>query len=419
MNIFKTINELGKKAKDASIKIRVLQKEKKMAAYQCLEKNIEKNAEQILSANKLDIENAFANDLSKPLINRLKVSEESIAGIIKSISEIKDQPDPIGTVLENWEQPNGLKFSKISVPLGVLGVIYESRPNVTVDASCLALKSNNALILRGGSDSYHTSKQLVNIITESFIEANLPENIIQMIPTTDREAVDHLLEMKDYVNVIIPRGGKSLIKKINEKSKIPVIKHLEGLCHVYVDKEADIEIAKNIIFNSKLRRPEICGATETLLINEEIDDLSIKHVLQSLASQDCVIRGDNKIQNIFPNAEKANDEDWSTEYLDKILSVKMVRNIEDATKHINKYSSGHTESCLTDTSSTIEYFFQQCDSAILLHNASTQFADGGEFGFGAEIGISTDKLHVRGPVGAQHLTTFKYLVSGDNQIRPK
>ena len=213
MNIFKTINELGKKAKDASIKIRVLQKEKKMAAYQCLEKNIEKNAEQILSANKLDIENAFANDLSKPLINRLKVSEESIAGIIKSISEIKDQPDPIGTILENWEQPNGLKFSKISVPLGVLGVIYESRPNVTVDASCLALKSNNALSLRGGSDSYHTSKQLVNIITESFIEANLPENIIQMIPTTDREAVDHLLEMKDYVNVIIPRGGKSLIKK--------------------------------------------------------------------------------------------------------------------------------------------------------------------------------------------------------------
>ena len=217
MNIFKTINEIGKKAKDASIKIRVLQKEKKMAAYQCLEKNIEKNAEQILSANKLDIENAFANDLSKPLINRLKVSEESIAGIIKSISEIKDQPDPIGTVLENWEQPNGLKFSKISVPLGVLGVIYESRPNVTVDASCLALKSNNALILRGGSDSYHTSKQLVNIITESFMEANLPENIIQMIPTTDREAVDHLLEMEDYVNVIIPRGGKSLIKKISGK----------------------------------------------------------------------------------------------------------------------------------------------------------------------------------------------------------
>ena len=400
MNIFKTINELGKKAKDASIKIRVLQKEKKMAAYQCLEKNIEKNAEQILSANKLDIENAFANDLSKPLINRLKVSEESIAGIIKSISEIKDQPDPIGTVLENWEQPNGLKFSKISVPLGVLGVIYESRPNVTVDASCLALKSNNALILRGGSDSYHTSKQLVNIITESFIEANLPENIIQMIPTTDREAVDHLLEMKDYVNVIIPRGGKSLIKKINEKSKIPVIKHLEGLCHVYVDKEADIEIAKNIIFNSKLRRPEICGAAETLLIDSSLKEKALE-LIEPIYKAGCVIRGDDFITS-----------------LDKIISVKIVDGVMEATDHINRYSSNHTESIITENEETFMNFYNNIDSAIILKNASTQFADGGEFGFGAEIGISTDKLHVRGPVGAKHLTTFKYIVHGNGQARP-
>jgi glutamate-5-semialdehyde dehydrogenase len=417
MNIFKTINELGKKAKDASIKIRVLQKEKKMAAYQCLEKNIEKNAEQILSANKLDIENAFANDLSKPLINRLKVSEESIAGIIKSISEIKDQPDPIGTVLENWEQPNGLKFSKISVPLGVLGVIYESRPNVTVDASCLALKSNNALILRGGSDSYHTSKQLVNIITESFMEANLPENIIQMIPTTDREAVDHLLEMKDYVNVIIPRGGKSLIKKINEKSKIPVIKHLEGLCHVYVDKEADIEIAKNIIFNSKLRRPEICGAAETLLIDSSLKEKALE-LIEPIYKVGCVIRGDDFIKNLDKNFERANDEDWSTEYLDKIISVKIVDGVIGATDHINRYSSNHTESIITENEETFMNFYNNIDSAIILKNASTQFADGGEFGFGAEIGISTDKLHVRGPVGAKHLTTFKYIVHGNGQARP-
>ena len=236
------------------------------------------------------------------------------------ITEIKNQPDPIGSVLENWEQPNGLKFSKISVPLGVLGVIYESRPNVTVDASCLALKSNNALILRGGSDSYHTSKQLVNIITESFMEANLPENIIQMIPTTDREAVDHLLEMKDYVNVIIPRGGKSLIKKINEKSKIPVIKHLEGLCHVYVDKEADIEIAKNIIFNSKLRRPEICGAAETLLIDSSLKEKALE-LIEPIYKAGCVIRGDDFITSLDKNFESANDEDWSTEYLDKIISI--------------------------------------------------------------------------------------------------
>ena len=293
MNISETINELGKKAKDASIKIRVLQKENKKAAYECLEKNIEKQASTILNANKLDIENAITKNLSKPLINRLEVTEESILGIIKSITEIKNQLDPIGTILESWEQPNGLKFSKISVPLGVLGVIYESRPNVTVDASCLALKSNNALILRGGSDSYHTSKQLVNIITDSFKEADLPDNIIQMIPTADREAVDHLLAMNDYVNVIIPRGGKSLIKKINEISKIPVIKHLEGLCHVYVDREANLEIAKNIIFNSKLRRPEICGAAETLLIDSSLKDKALE-LIEPIHKKGCAIKGDQQ-----------------------------------------------------------------------------------------------------------------------------
>ena len=417
MNILETINELGKKAKDASIKIRVLHKEKKMVAYKCLEKNIEKNADLILSSNRLDIENAITNDLSKPLINRLKVTEESISGIIKSINEIKNQPDPIGRVLEKWEQPNGLKFSKISVPLGVLGVIYESRPNVTVDASCLALKSNNALILRGGSDSYHTSKQLVNIITESFIEAKLPENIIQMIPTTDRKAVDHLLAMKDYVNVIIPRGGKNLIKKINEKSKIPVIKHLEGLCHVYVDKEADIEIAKNIIFNSKLRRPEICGAAETLLIDSSLKDKALE-LIEPLYKSGCVIKGDDFIVTLDNNFERANDEDWSTEYLDKIISVKIVDGVVGATDHINRYSSNHTESIITENEQTFMNFYNNIDSAIILKNASTQFADGGEFGFGAEIGISTDKLHVRGPVGAKHLTTFKYVVHGSGQSRP-
>ena len=296
-------------------------------------------------------------------------------------------------------------------------MIYESRPNVTVDASCLALKSNNALILRGGSDSYHTSKQLVNIITESFMEANLPENIIQMIPTTDREAVDHLLEMKDYVNVIIPRGGKSLIKKINEKSKIPVIKHLEGLCHVYVDKEADLEIAKNIIFNSKLRRPEICGAAETLLIDSSLKDKALE-LIEPIFKAGCAIKGDDFIVTLDNNFERASDEDWSTEYLDKIISVKIVDGVVGATDHINRYSSNHTESIITENDQTFMNFYNNIDSAIILKNASTQFADGGEFGFGAEIGISTDKLHVRGPVGAKHLTTFKYIVHGNGQARP-
>ena len=416
MNILETINDLGKKAKAASIKIRVLNPENKKIAYDFLEKNIKNKSNVILDANKLDIENAIKNNLSKPLINRLKINEDSILGIIKSINQIKNQPDPIGEVLENWEQPNGLKFSKISVPLGVLGVIYESRPNVTIDASCLALKSNNALILRGGSDSFHTSNELVKIITESFEEANLPKNIIQMIPTTNREAVDHLLAMNDYVNVIIPRGGKSLIKKINEKSKIPVIKHLEGLCHVYIDKEADLEIAKKIIFNSKLRRPEICGAAETLLIDNSIKDKA-KELIQPLHEAGCKIKGDEYIQTLDHNFEEATVEDWSTEYLDKIISVKIVDGVEGAIDHINNYSSNHTESIITENEQTFLNFYNNIDSAIILKNASTQFADGGEFGFGAEIGISTDKLHVRGPVGAKHLTTFKYIVHGSGQAR--
>ena len=416
MNILEKINDLGKKAKAASIKISVLNPENKTIAYDFLQENIKNKTKLILNANKLDIENAINNNLSKTLINRLKINEDSISGIIKSINQIKKQADPIGEILENWEQPNGLKFSKISIPLGVLGVIYESRPNVTIDASCLALKSNNALILRGGSDSFHTSTELVKIITESFENANLPKNIIQMIPTTDREAVDHLLAMNNYVDVIIPRGGKSLIKKINEKSKIPVIKHLEGLCHVYIDKEANLEIAKKIIFNSKLRRPEICGAAETLLIDISIKDKA-KELIQPLHDAGCKIKGDEYIHALDDNFEQATAEDWSTEYLDKIISVKIVNGVNGAIDHINNYSSNHTESIITENEKTFSNFYNNIDSAIILKNASTQFADGGEFGFGAEIGISTDKLHVRGPVGAKHLTTFKYIVHGSGQTR--
>ena len=416
MNIKTIINELGKKAEIASIKLRVLNSEKKNIAYECLEKNIKEKTNEILNANNIDIENAIYNNLSKPLINRLKLNNKSIAGIIKSIIEIKNQPDPIGEVIEKWEQPNGLKFSKISVPLGVLGVIYESRPNVTIDASCLALKSNNTLILRGGSDSFHTSNELVKIIVSSFKEALLPNNIIQMIPTTDRQAVDYLLEMDDYVNVIIPRGGKSLIKKINEKSKIPVIKHLEGLCHVYVDKEANIKIAKDVIFNSKLRKPEICGAAETLLIDNSIKEKALE-LIKPLYEAGCKVKGDDFIKSLDSNFELANEEDWSTEYLDKVISVRIVKGVEGAIDHINKYSSSHTESIITENEETFSNFYNNIDSAIILKNASTQFADGGEFGFGAEIGISTDKLHVRGPVGAKHLTTYKYVVHGNGQSR--
>ena len=416
MSLKEKINAIGKKAKTASIKLRALNADKKKIAYEHLENNIKNKANDILKANKIDIENAVNKNLAKPLVNRLRLNEDSISSIVKSIVDIKNQPDPIGQILEEWIQPNGLKFSKISVPLGVLGVIYESRPNVTIDASCLALKSSNTLILRGGSDSFHTSNELVKIISMSFKEAQLPNDLIQMIPTTNREAVDCLLAMDNYVNVIIPRGGKKLIKKINEKSKIPVIKHLEGLCHIYVDEEANLKIAKNIIFNSKLRRPEICGAAETLLIDNAIKDNALE-LITPLHEAGCVIRGDNFIESLDHNFEMAVSTDWSTEYLDKVISVKIVEGVKGAIDHINKYSSNHTESIITENEKTFFNFYNNIDSAIILKNASTQFADGGEFGFGAEIGISTDKLHVRGPVGAKHLTTFKYIVHGNGQSR--
>ena len=391
--------------------------DQKNSALSNLIKNISKNKDKILEANNIDLENGKKKSLSKPLINRLTLTNKSIEGLINSIEDIITIPDPIGLTLEEWERPNGLKFKKISTPLGVLGVIYESRPNVTVDASCLSIKSGNSIILRGGSDSFHSSKELVKNITQSFKEAGLPDHCVQMIDTPKREAVDSLLKMKDYVDVIIPRGGKGLIEKINSSSKIPVIKHLDGICHIYVDKEADLKIAEKVVFNSKMRRPEICGAAETLLIDSSIKNNAMK-ILFPLKEVNCEIRGDEYIQSLDKDFKAANEEDWSLEYLDKILSVKVVSGVDEAIDHINNYSSGHTESIITNNDETFKKFYNKIDSAIILKNASTQFADGGEFGFGAEIGISTDKIHVRGPVGTKHLTTFKYVVDGNGQERP-
>ena len=417
MSIENNILELGKNAKKASLEIKLCSNDQKNAALSSLMKNISKNKDKILEANNMDIENGKKKSLSKPLINRLTLSEKSIEGLIKSIEDIITIPDPIGLTLEEWERPNGLKFRKISTPLGVLGVIYESRPNVTVDASCLSIKSGNSIILRGGSDSFHSSRELVSNITQSFNEAGLPNYCVQMIDTPEREAVDYLLKMKDYVDVIIPRGGKGLIEKINSSSKIPVIKHLDGICHVYVDKEADLKIAEKVVFNSKMRRPEICGAAETLLIDESIKDKAME-ILSPLKEVNCEIRGDKFVQSLDKDFKIANEEDWSLEYLDKILSVKIVSGVDEAINHINNYSSGHTESIITNNNETFKKFYNKIDSAIILKNASTQFADGGEFGFGAEIGISTDKIHVRGPVGTKHLTTFKYVIDGNGQERP-
>ena len=417
MNIESSIIELGKKAKAASLEMKLCDTNQKNRALSKLIENLDKNRNGILNSNKIDLENARKKSLSNPLVNRLTLSDNSINGLIESIKDIITIPDPIGITLEEWERPNGLKFRKISTPLGVLGVIYESRPNVTVDASCLSIKSGNSIILRGGSDSFYTSKELVKNIIDAFKEVGLPSNCVQMIDTPEREAVDYLLQMRDYVDVIIPRGGKGLIEKINASSKIPVIKHLDGICHVYVDEEADINIAERVVFNSKMRRPEICGAAETLLIDEKIKDQALK-ILKPLKDVNCEIRGDKFIKSLDNDFKLADEEDWSMEYLNKIFSVKIVSGVEDAINHINKYSSGHTESIITENEKTFEKFYNQIDSAIILKNASTQFADGGEFGFGAEIGISTDKIHVRGPVGTKHLTTFKYVVNGNGQERP-
>ena len=416
MNIKNIVEKIGINAKEAARSLALLSTEKKNIALKTLHKNINKSYKAILEANHKDIDKAEKNSLSNQMINRLKLSEKSLDNILKSIEEIIKLPDPIGETLEEWVRPNGLKFKKISVPLGVLGIIYESRPNVTVDATCIALKSSNAVILRGGSDSYFSSNKFVEIITESFLEAKLPSHSVQMIPTTNREAVDCLLNMKDYIDVIVPRGGKSLIKKIDDKSLIPVIKHLEGICHIYIDKDANLNNAKKVIFNSKMRRPEICGAAETLLIDKSLKNQTLE-LLKPLIDANCEIRGDENIKLLNNNFLLASEKDWGTEYLDKIISVKFVDDIKDAINHINKYSSGHTESIVTENNSSFEKFFSNIDSAIILKNASTQFADGGEFGFGAEIGISTNKLHVRGPVGCKHLTSFKYIVQGSGHER--
>ena len=416
MNIKNTVIDISKKAKNASEIISILSNKTKNSALENLISTIKNNYSKILESNKIDIDNAYKNSLSPQLINRLTFTEKSIDELIKSINAIISQPDPIGKIINEWTQPNGLIFKKITVPLGVIGVIYESRPNVTVDAACIAIKSGNCLILRGGSDSFHTSNTLVNIIAKSFEEVGLPKYAIQMIPFVDRDAVDYLIQMNDHIDVIIPRGGKGLIKKINSQSLIPVIKHLDGICHVYIDKDADLEKAKKVLFNSKMRRPEICGATETLLIDEDIKKMSL-NLLKPLIESDCEIRGDKYICSLSNKFLNASNKDWATEYLDKIISVKIVNGVRGAIKHIKKYSSGHTESIITENKKTFFDFYQNIDSAIILNNASTQFADGGEFGFGAEVGISTNKLHPRGPIGLDQLTTYKYILEGKGQIR--
>ena len=411
-----SIRTLGIKAKKAAYLLANISENRKNTALEELKKNLKISQNELIDINQKDIENASNINLSSAMIDRLTLTSERIEGMISNLEEIIKLKNPIGNIISEWTRPNGLHIQKISVPLGVIGMIYESRPNVTVDASAIAIKAGNSIILRGGRDSYYSSHKLKDIINTSFLKAGLPENVVQMLSSPERSAIDEMVQLDKYIDVIIPRGGKELIKRIKDKSSIPMIKHLDGICHVFVEKNADLKKAKEIIFNSKMRRPGICGAAETLLVDKSLSN-QILNLIQKLVDAKCEIRGDEFISQLHPDFKKATEEDWATEYLDKIISIKLVDGTQQAINHINKYSSGHTESIITENKEVFEIFYKQIDSAIILQNASTQFADGGEFGFGAEIGISTDKLHVRGPVGAEHLTSFKYVVHGNGQVR--
>ena len=410
------VQKLGLKAKRAAALLANVIGEQKNSALEELKKNLKIYSTELIEVNKKDIENAHIIKLTSAKIDRLTLTPDRITGMINSLDEIIRLKDPVGRIISEWNRPNGLHIQKVSVPLGVIGIIYESRPNVTVDASAIAIKAGNVVILRSGKDSFHSSQKLKDIINQSFLAAGLPEHVVQMVASPDRAAVNEMLKLDSCIDLIIPRGGKDLIKDIKEKSTIPIIKHLDGICHVFVEKNADLKKAKELILNSKMRRPGICGAAETLLIDESLAD-HVLELLQPLVDVECEIRGDKFITKLNPIFKKATEKDWETEYLEKIISVKLVKGTQDAINHINHYSSGHTESIITEKKEVFETFYKQINSAIILQNASTQFADGREFGFGAEIGISTDKLHVRGPVGAEHLTSFKYVIHGNGQVR--
>ena len=411
-------NEILSQSKQASRAMAKLTAEDRSKILMNISGFLSLHKNDILQANQIDVERAKANNLSEPMVNRLVLTSDKIDQLSSDVEKIAQMPDPLGQELETWtNSSNGLQFSKVSVAIGVIGIIYESRPNVTIDAASLCLRSGNVSILRGGSECIETNKKLYNCIQLALQDLNFNPYLVCFIQDTDRSFVQELLQAEGAVDVIIPRGGKSLIKTISENSKVPTLKHLEGICHTVWDEGYDKDHAAAIIINAKLRRPEICGATETLLIHANNSPEDITYVLDQLKSRGCEIIGCSRLQEIYAIDKLAVEDDWATEYLDKKLSVKIVDNIEESVDHINQYSSGHTESCLTSNLSSIDYFFQKCKSAILMHNTSTQFADGGEFGFGAEIGISTDKLHVRGPVGAKHLTTFKYQVTGNNTTR--
>jgi glutamate-5-semialdehyde dehydrogenase len=363
------------------------------------------------------VDAARKSGLSAPLIDRLALDEQRVEAMAQGVDVIAGLPDPVGTVIARWRRPNGLDIARVRVPLGVIGIVYESRPNVTADAGALCLRAGNAVILRGGSESFHSSRAIAQCLSEGLRAANLPEAAIQLVPTTDRAAVGHMLTMPEYIDVIVPRGGKSLIARVMEESRIPVLAHLDGNCHVYVDGAADLSMARAIALNAKMRRTSICGAAETLLVDRKAAATHLPPLVKDLLDAGCEVRGDDAAQKADPRVVPAVEKDWDTEYLDAIIAVRVVEGVDGAIEHINRHGSHHTDSIVTADARAAERFMNEVDSGIVLHNASTQFADGGEFGMGAEIGISTSRLHARGPVGAEQLTSFKYVVRGSGQVR--
>lgn len=418
IDVKKLVRMLGEQARTAYRLLADASPEQKNTALLAAAQEIRAQSKQIIQANDADMSAAENAGLANALLDRLKLKPESVEAMAKNLEDIASFPDPVGRILAEWERPNGLRIQRVSVPLGVIGIIYESRPNVTADAGGLCLKSGNAVILRGGSDGLSSSQAIIECLHTGLKSAGLPADAIQLVPTRDRQAVGEMLTMTGIIDVIVPRGGKSLTERILKESRIPTIQHLDGNCHTYIHKSADAQMAKEVLLNAKMRRTGICGATESLLIDFDAVDKFLPELIETLITAGCEVRGDEIVQKFDSRVTPASEEDWATEYLDATLSIKTVKEVSEAIEHINRYGSHHTDAIIAEDAAAAAVFLNRVDSAIVLHNASTQFADGGEFGMGGEIGISTGRLHARGPVGIEQLTTYKYLLHGSGQTRP-
>jgi len=415
--IQKQIETIGKQARQASHALMGLSGDQKNSVLMAMAEALDKHRKSISEKNDKDVEEAHQNGLSDSMVDRLVLNEKRMDTMIQGVRDIAELPDPVGRTLKSWEKENGLALRKTSVPIGVIGMIYESRPNVTADAAALCLKASNAIILRGGSEAFRSNRAIADAMLEGGHSAGLPDHALQLIPVRDREAVKQLITMDRYVDVIIPRGGEGLIRAVAENATVPVLKHYKGVCHVYVDGDADHEKAWSIVENAKCQRPGVCNAAETLLVEKGIAEKWLPEMAARLRNRDVELRGCERSRSIVADMKQAAEEDWNTEYLDLILSIKVVDNVEEAVRHINQYGTGHSDAIVSDNPESQDYFGKMVDSAAVYINASTRFTDGAEFGMGAEIGISTDRLHARGPVALEELTTYKYVVTGHGQVK--